>query len=195
MTAPTNSPRHIPTTPHAPAPPPEPADAPGARAVPTLFAVAIVPTLAWALWPSGSADLPRVREPETTSTAAVTPASFDADAFSTPIWVAAPLPPSPPETERVPPPPPPSEPLKVQLLSIVREGDTRRAMIFDPDTKKVLTLAVGDRVGAPADGRTIASISDKEVIVSGPPPHTSQTLSLRDPASSLPSTSKPRKRP
>jgi hypothetical protein len=168
---------------------------PRLHVVATLLAVAIVPTLAWALWPSGPPDLPRVRDPETTSTAAVTPASFDADAFSTPIWVAAPLPPSPPETERESPPPPPPEPLKVQLLSIVREGDTRRAMLFDPDTRKVVTLAVGDRVGSPADGRTIASITDKEVILSGPPPHTSQTLSLRDPATLPPSTTKPRKRP
>lgn len=164
----------------------------------TLLALAILPTLAWALWPARDPDIPRVRHGEAPARPAVTTTSFDADAFSTPLWVAPPSPPpppAPPEPQRAPPQPPTPEPLKVQLLSIVREGGTHRAMLFDPDTKKLLTLAVGDHVGALADGRTITSIADKDVVITGTSPHTSQTLSLRDPGSSPPSTIRPRRRP
>lgn len=168
------------------------------HAVATLLAVAILPTLAWALWPSRDPDIPHVRAAEAADIPAATLVSFDADAFSTPIWVAPPPPPKPPELERTLPPPPPPEPLKVQLLSIVRDGDTRRAMLFDPDTKKILTLVVGDHVGPMSGSRTITSITDKDVVITGSPPNASQTLSLRDPASSPPPTAptgKPRRRP
>lgn len=164
-----------------------------ARAITTILALAILPTLAWALWPSSSPDILRVREPESVAPSSVASVAFDADAFSTPIWVAPPAPPAPPEPEREPPPTPPPEPLKVQLLSIVRDGDTRLAMLFDPDTRRVLTLAVGDPLGAATDERTISSITDRDVIVTSP--RGEHVLSLRDPASSPPSTPKPRRRP
>lgn len=164
-----------------------------AHAITTILALAILPTLAWALWPSSSPDIPSVREPESVTPSSVASVAFDADAFGTPIWVAAPAPPAPPEPEREPPPPPPPEPLKVQLLSIVRDGDTRLAMLFDPDTRKVLTLAIGDHVGAATDKRTITSITDRDVIVTSP--RGEQVFSLRDPGSSPSATTKPRRRP
>ncbi|MBX3360293.1 MAG: hypothetical protein KF912_10415 [Phycisphaeraceae bacterium] len=147
-----------------------------------VMCIAALPALAWAMWPLRSPEIPRVKDGEAGPSLAVTQTAFDADAFATPLWVAPPAPPTPPPPTpppESPPAPPPPAPLKVQLLSILREPSGNRAMFYDPDTKKVLTLAVGDPVGAASDKRTIASISDREVEINGP--RGTQTLSLREP--------------
>jgi hypothetical protein len=72
-------------------------------------------------------------------------AALDLAAFRTPIWVAEPTPP-PPAAPAQPPPPPP--PLKIQLLAIIREGDTAyRAAVYDPDTDQILVVAAGEKLG------------------------------------------------
>ncbi len=142
--------------------------------------VAALSAIVWAVWPLGSPEIPRLQAGEAAPSLAVTQAAFDADAFATPLWVAPPAPPappSPPEPIREPPPPPP---LKVQLLSILLEPSGNRAMFYDPDTKMVQTLAVGDPVGAPSDKHAIVSIGEREVEIRGP--HGTQALSLREPA-------------
>jgi hypothetical protein len=151
--------------------------------------VAALPAIAWAVWPLGSPEIPRVQAGEAAPSLTVTRAAFDADAFATPLWVAPPAPPAPPslpEPIREPPPPPP---LKVQLLSILREPSGNRAMFYDPDTKRVQTLAVGDPVGAASDKHTIVSIGEREVEIRGP--HGTQALSLREPPPPPTTTSKP----
>ncbi len=158
--------------------------------VPTL-GVAGLSSIVWAVWPLGSPEIPRVQAGEAAPSLTVTRAAFDADAFATPLWVAPPAPPPPPPAPETTPPasePPPS-PLKVQLLSILREPSGNRVMFYDPDTKRVLTLAVGDLVGEVSGKRTIVSISDREVEISGP--RGTQTLSLREPPPPPTTTSKP----
>ncbi len=158
--------------------------------VPTLC-MATLPVIVWATWPLSSPEIPRVQAGEAAPSLKVTRAAFDADAFATPLWVAPPAPPPPPPAPETTPPasePPPS-PLKVQLLSILREPSGNRAMFYDPDTKRVQTLAVGDPVGAASDKRTIASISDREVEINGP--RGMQTLSLREPPPPPTTPSKP----
>lgn len=148
--------------------------------VPTLC-MATLPAIVWSMWPLSSPEIPRVQVREAAPSLKVAQAAFDADAFSTPLWVAPPAPPPPPPAPEPTPPAsePPPLPLKVQLLSILREPSGNRAMFYDPDTKKVLTLAAGDPVGAASDKRTIAAISEREVEIHGP--RGMQTLSLREP--------------
>lgn len=154
-----------------------------------MLCVAALPALVWAVWPLGSPEIPRVQVGEAAPSLKTVQAAFDADAFSTPLWVAPPAPP-PPAPETTPPVPElPPPPLKAQLLSILREPSGNRAMFYDPDTKKVLTLAVGDPVGAASDKRTIASISEREVEIHGP--RGTQTLSLREPPPPPTTPSKP----
>lgn len=144
-----------------------------------VMCFAALPALAWAMWPLRSPEIPRVQAGEAVPSPDIAQVAFDADAFSTPLWVAPPAPPPPPPAPEPPPPAPePPPPLKVQLLSILREPSGNRAMFYDPDTKKVLTLAVGDPVGESSGKRTIASISDREVEITGP--RGVQTLSLRE---------------
>lgn len=92
--------------------------------------------------------------------------ALDLAAFRTPIWVAPPLPPvpaEPPPQAKPEPPPPPPPPLKWQLLAIVRgpAGAVLRAMIYDPESDRVLELAAGDA----HSGATIESVSDDRVTI------------------------------
>jgi hypothetical protein len=70
-------------------------------------------------------------------------AALDRDAFRAPLWVA---PPAPPPMAAAPPPLPP---LKLQLLAVVHEGGeggTYKAMLYDPDSDKILLAGNGDTV-------------------------------------------------
>lgn len=79
------------------------------------------------------------------TTAAAEPArlALDLTAFNAPLWVAPP----PPKVAEAAPPPPPPMPLRWQLLAIVREDSGYRALVYDPDTDKVLALGEGDESG------------------------------------------------
>ena len=74
---------------------------------------------------------------------------FDRSAFNTPLWIA-PTPPPPPPPPPAPPPTPP--PLRLQLLAIIKDqyngGEQYKAMVYDPDTDKVLVIAAGEKVGS-----------------------------------------------
>ncbi|MBX3410407.1 MAG: hypothetical protein KF859_11045 [Phycisphaeraceae bacterium] len=151
----------------------------GKRALPLHIASACAALLcgAWAFWPLGS---PRVDAPvfAELATAPAEPAhvALDLAAFNTPLWVAPPPPPvkvaeSPPP----PPPPPPAPPLKWQLLAIVREGEIYKALVYDPDSDKVLTLAEGDHSGP----RRIARVTPTTIDVRDGAG--TRTLALREP--------------
>ena len=75
--------------------------------------------------------------------------TLDRAAFSTPIWIA-PTPPPPPPPPPVAPPSPP--PLRLQLLAIIKDeenGDEKyKAMVYDPNSDKVLVIAAGEKVGS-----------------------------------------------
>lgn len=98
---------------------------------------------AFALWPVAPT---RISPPvfETTTSEPKKPvAALDLAAFRTPIWVAEPPPPAPVVQAPVPPPPP----LKLQLLAIVREADTYKAAVYDPETDRILVVAAGEKLG------------------------------------------------
>ncbi|MBX3405040.1 MAG: hypothetical protein KF699_16640 [Phycisphaeraceae bacterium] len=101
-------------------------------------------------------------------------AALDLAAFRTPIWVAPPLPPAPAEPPPQPkpePPPPPPPPLKWQLLAIVRAASNAlpHAMIYDPESDRVLELAAGDA----HSGATISAVhADRVIIQRGRHTHT-----------------------
>lgn len=100
----------------------------------------------WAFMPLESA---RVEAPEVTVSSAAAgdavPRALDLSAFNAPLWFAPPPPPTKVAESSSPPPPPP--PLKWQLLAIVREGGALRALVYDPDTDKVIVLGEGDQSG------------------------------------------------
>lgn len=161
------------------------ANRPG-RAMTVVLGLALVPALVWAVWPLRSVTPPISHAMDAAPTSSAATVAFDSGAFTTPLWVAPPASPGPPAPEPQPAPPSPLPPLKMQLLSILREPGGNRAMLYDPDTRKIQTLAVGDHVGATSDGHAITSITDRTVEISGP--RGVQTLSLRKPAAPANST-------
>jgi hypothetical protein len=145
------------------------------RGIATLCLLA---SAAWAFWPlsAASVSVPNIEITTSHSTAPALP-PIDLAAFHTPLWVAPPPPPpvtiaaSPPPP---PPPPPPLPPLKWQLLAIVHHGQGYRAIVYDPDSDKVLTLAEGDESGP----RRIARVTPTSIDVRDTAGL--RTLSLRD---------------
>jgi hypothetical protein len=111
----------------------------------------------WAFMPLGPAQ---VSVPEISASAAAarppTPSSLDLAAFNAPLWVA-PAPASPSVAEAPPPPPPP---LKWQLLAIVREDTGYKALVYDPDTDRLLVLKEGDDSGPQRVERVTATTMD-----------------------------------
>jgi hypothetical protein len=106
----------------------------------------------WAFWP-----LPRerVEAPSTDPVAAPqqhddAPPPVDLAAFNAPLWVAPPPPPAPAPVVAAPPKPP----LKLQLIAIVREGEARKAAIYDPDQDRLFIVGKGDSVA----GRVIEEV-------------------------------------
>jgi hypothetical protein len=74
-----------------------------------------------------------VAAPQTTAS------PLDLGAFQSSVWTVAES-----ATIAVTPPPPP--PLKLQLLGIVREGGSYRAVLYDPEVNKVRVVTAGEAV-------------------------------------------------
>ncbi len=142
----------------------------------------VLAALAWSLWPVSRTPLPgatsrsssqgsRLAAPRSPSSSPLPIAHSPSPSspFSAPLWVD---PPKPIIAKAEPPPPPP--PLRLQLLAIVSpisptpsnagsapEEGVLRAVLYDQDADKLITVAVGDAVGArsisaiDADGVTI----------------------------------------
>jgi hypothetical protein len=87
-------------------------------------------------------DVPEISASAATARPSI-PEALDLAAFNAPLWIA-PAPPPPTIAEA---PPPPSPPLKWQLLAIVREDSGYKALIYDPDTDRLLVLREGDDSG------------------------------------------------
>lgn len=113
------------------------------------------------------------------------PASFDA-----PVWLTRLEAPAPPEPK--PPPPIPVRPLpRLELLGIERgtgrEGQSVcRAVLYDPDSKRVLVVRAGDRLEPSA--RTISAITPTAITIADGP--TEHTLTLRAPSPTPPAPSR-----
>jgi hypothetical protein len=110
-----------------------------------LLAAAVTACGVWAFAPL---EHPRVEVPALPAAApqeAPERRPIELAAFRAPLWVAPPAPPPPARPEPAPPPPPP---LKFQLLAIVREAEMLKAVLYDPDTDRLLVVAEGEPLGA-----------------------------------------------
>lgn len=114
---------------------------------------------AWALAPlSSQIHQSRVEELAKPATPPKTQLAFDINAFRAPLWIAPPPPPpAAPVIAAKPEPPPP--PLKLQILAIVRDGETDRALLYDPDTDKPIWVSSGQSIGT----RTVEHVTAEGV--------------------------------
>jgi hypothetical protein len=129
------------------------------RAMAVLVGLGAVAAAAvWAFSPLETPDLaPPPAAAPAEAPAAGPVAALDLSAFRAPLWIAPPPPPPPVVAVREPEPPPPP-PLKLQLLAIVREGDgSYRALVYDPDTDRLMTLAEGEKLGARTTVETVTA--------------------------------------
>lgn len=78
-----------------------------------------------------------------------------------------------PAVEPIAPPPPPS---RLQLLGIVRDGDSRKAAIYDPVSDAVVVVGEGQQIA----GQTVRAVSDRGVELSDG--RGVRTLSLKEAA-------------
>lgn len=113
------------------------------RRVAVGCAVALATAAAWAFFvPDGSPmDLPR--PVIATASTEPSPPPIALSAFQVPVWANAE--PVAPKQAPVPPPLPPP-PLKVQLIGIIRESDTYKAVLYDPNDHKVRVVTAGETV-------------------------------------------------
>lgn len=119
-----------------------------------LVCAAVVALAAgWAFRPLPPRSIPAPLEetPETTASSPMRVA-LDVDAFRAPIWV------QPPPSEPAPDAPPP-QPLKIQLLAILRDGEVYRAALYDPDADRLFVAATGEAVA----GRVIERVTADSV--------------------------------
>jgi hypothetical protein len=125
-----------------------------------LFVICAAVIAASALWTFRPLEHPRVEVPSIESQPhkreQVRLAALDLDPFRAPIWVAEPPPPP------APPPPAPPPPLRLQLLAIARDGETVRAVFYDPDADRVLEVEPGQSLG---EGRTVERVGRGSVDV------------------------------
>jgi hypothetical protein len=131
----------------------------------------------WAFLPLEPAgvDVPEIAQDSGAAPQAA-PLSLDLAAFNAPLWVAPP----PPKVAEAIPPAPPLPPLRWQLLAIVREDAGFKALVYDPDTDKLLVLGEGDQSGP----RRIARVSPTSTDVRDGAGV--RTLALRDQAGGRP---------
>lgn len=152
----------------------------------TVATIAAVGLTAW--WAFRPLPTPVWPEPAAAAEPAPTPvqlAALDTRPFSAPLWVA---PPAPPAAPAPPPPPPPLPPFKLQLIAVVQEPagtstgqmQTMAALMYDPDTDKLITLRPGDEVA----GRTIIAITTTGVELRERT--TTRTLALREEVAPIP---------
>ena len=132
-----------------------------------VWAVVIIGTAAWSVWPvrsgggwgggGGGIATAHAAKAETAAPAIAptdaVPPPLDLAAFRAPLWVVPPPLPAP----AAPPPPPP--PLNLQLLAITIDKGVHQALVYDPAQDKVVTLKTGDTIL----GRRVESIDDKSV--------------------------------
>jgi hypothetical protein len=103
------------------------------------------------LWAFAPLDRPALEVPTFTETLPqenLEQERLDLIAFRAPLWIAPSPPPPPPPQPRPEPPPPPPPPLKFHLLAIVREADALKAVLYDPDTDRLLVVAEGEPLGS-----------------------------------------------
>ncbi|MBL8762353.1 MAG: hypothetical protein JNL50_13740 [Phycisphaerae bacterium] len=86
-------------------------------------------------------------------------ASLDLAAFDRAMWLVPAAPEVPKTASEKPAPPPP--PLTLQLLGLVNDNGTTKAILYDSTTDRVRVVAVGDSIGE----RTIEHIDTQGVAI------------------------------
>jgi hypothetical protein len=114
----------------------------------------------FAAWPVGVVGVDPITqadsiEPIGASGSKPTMVALDVAAFDVPVWLTPPPPPLPPPAVEVAAKPSALPPLKLELLGIIREGNTYRAVVYDPDTDKVAVVGSGDTLA----GRKVDRVS------------------------------------
>lgn len=132
-----------------------------------VLALALVGTWAWRAPQYKSADLPTFNAPanaQGTSPRNAPDQPLDTTAFNIALW--NPPPPAPPPEEESKqnktteqPPAPPSQ-LDVQLVAIVRDGDQRRAALYDASTERLAIFAEGQALES---GPVVTAVTDVHV--------------------------------
>ncbi len=108
----------------------------------------------WAFAPLAAPPLPEPFAAPALEERGVAQAALDLAAFHAPLWVTPPAPP-PPE-----PPPPPLPPLRFQLLAVLHEHGVHTAVLYDPDSDRILIVAEGEEL---AQGRTVERVTAANV--------------------------------
>ncbi|MBX3322241.1 MAG: hypothetical protein KF757_10815 [Phycisphaeraceae bacterium] len=132
--------------------------APGWKRHVAVCGVVLVAVSIWSLWPLAAVEFEMLAQQATEPPAAAAREALDQAAFAAPIWYVAP----PPVAVAAPKPPPPPPPLKLQLIAIIYEGGSPRAVLYDPDRDAMISVGVGQEV---ARGRVIESIDPSTVVV------------------------------
>ncbi|MBX3322444.1 MAG: hypothetical protein KF757_05585 [Phycisphaeraceae bacterium] len=123
-----------------------------------VCAGAVLTALVWSLWPLPSGEVV-IRTDEVAGLAhGLQLEPLDLSAFGVPIWYVAP----PPVEVAAPKPLPPPPPLKLQLIAIVDEAGSPRAVLYDPDRDVLVSVGVGQEI---ARGRIIESIDRLGIVV------------------------------
>lgn len=166
-----------PTTTSAPSATPPASRRPGGFVERALAVMCVAACGVWAFLPlePATVDVPEIAK-DSGVAPRTAPLALDLAAFNAPLWVAPP----PPKVAEAAPPAPPPPPLRWQLLAIVREDAGYKALVYDPDTDKLLVLGEGDQSGP----RRIARVSSTSMDVRDGAGV--RTLALRDQAGGRP---------
>lgn len=125
------------------------------RGIDVAVLITLLGSFWWALTPFGESERQpsegvAMSGPEAGPTKRAT---LDVSAFDRVLWFVAP----PPATV-LPPPKPPEMP-RLELVGIIRQGGTLRAMIVDADDQELRILSAGDAIGV----TRILEITDNSV--------------------------------
>ncbi|MGE3108831.1 MAG: hypothetical protein AB7G11_15065 [Phycisphaerales bacterium] len=140
-----------------------------------LAALVLTATATWCLWPMGALQTPAAQTPAGAGgggggrdsfgnepVAPLRPSPLDLALFSRPLWppveIAESSPSAPVSTEKLAVP---SQPLRLQLLAITREGDRYIATLYDPDADRLLSVSEGEPVSGaelPGGGRGLGGL-------------------------------------
>lgn len=123
----------------------------------------------WGLVPLHPPDVPVAEANERGATPMERIAALDQRAFHAPIWVA----PLAPVMVEQPRPPPPTPPLRLQLLAVIGSEGDYSAVLYDPETDRLIIAREGEQI---AHGRTVEEITSSGIRLGGQ----GGTLALRE---------------
>jgi hypothetical protein len=108
-----------------------------------MVVVSLLVVIAWSIAPTSpqAQHPPELAAPDDTHLETTISSAFNIAAFDRTLWYTPPPPPV------VPQPPKPPEMPRLELVGIIRQGDSLRAMIVDAADNELRTVAAGDTFG------------------------------------------------